>query len=61
VDQHPHRKARPDPDCRLDVEIALDDALPGTVGIALRGLAKRADQVGLAVPERQLRADAEQG
>ena len=61
MDQDPKRNAGPDPDRRLDVEIAFDDPLAGAIGVRLGRFPKRPNEVGLTIAKRELGADAEQG
>src|SRR5690606_1330233 len=58
-DDDPDREARPDGQRWRDLQLALDDLLPGLVDGVLRAITDGTDQAVLVVG-RQLRADAEQ-
>src|SRR6185369_8400479 len=61
VNKDPEWPAWPDRDGRLDIEIALDQALAGAVGRGLRRLLQRLHEVAVGGSKSQLTADAHDG
>src|SRR6185437_1711207 len=61
VEDHAEWPARADGDGRLDIEVALHQALAGAVGRELGGLLQRLDEVVVAGAEGKLAADTEHG
>ena len=63
VDDHAHRKPRPDRQCRLDIKIALNDFLSGLVQAIARSTTERCDDITIAASaggSSKFAADAEQ-
>src|ERR1700738_5416907 len=63
VDDHADRETRPDRERRLNIEITLDDFLPGLIHAFARPAAKRLDDIAVVTGIRagsQFAANAEQ-
>src|SRR5882762_8083178 len=63
IDDHAHRKSRPDRQCRLDVKIALNDFLSGLVQAIAGSTTERSDDITIAAStggRSKFAADTEQ-
>src|SRR5208337_4248876 len=61
VDDHAHRKPRPDRQRRLDVQIAANDLLAGLIDALGRARTQSPDESALVVLRTGFRSNAEQG
>jgi len=63
IDDHAHRKSRPDRQCRLDIKIALNDFLSGLVQAIAGSTTERCDDITIAASaggSSKFATDAEQ-